>query len=347
MRLLTVLFLIGFSTLLQGQIFPGIFGESLREELQSAFTPSQVLTSSQCKDTLYAVVENEGGVVECLYSGFIGELDENEDPSQFLFNQNINQEHVFPRAFGVNNTPAEFDMHHLFPTRADVNQDRGNLSFGDIEDALTQKWYYLEGTQTSIPNEDIEAYSEYRANVHFEPRESKKGDVARAVFYVHTIYYDLVDQDFFNAQLGQLIQWHFDDPVDEKEAERSARIATYQSGKENPFVLDCTLAFRLYLEASGSNCQDFTSVDKGSNENEAEILILNNGGDSPSLQVFNPGSDALEVWVFDLGGVVRIQTQLLGEGQELNFAGLNPGVYTIVVRQAENGFFQVKKLIKS
>ena len=80
---------------------------------------------------MYAVVENFNGEVECVYTGYSITLTPGADPSQDAFAKNINQEHVFPRSKGVDNTQAEYDMHHLFPSRVDVNQDRGSLPFGE------------------------------------------------------------------------------------------------------------------------------------------------------------------------------------------------------------------------
>jgi hypothetical protein len=44
------------------------------------------------------------------------------------------------------------------------------------------------------------------------------------------------------------------DPVDEIEWDRTFAIASYQDGKSNPFILDCTLAHRSY-------CPDFNECD--------------------------------------------------------------------------------------
>jgi hypothetical protein len=44
----------------------------------------------------------------------------------------------------------------------------------------------------------------------------------------------------------QLCQWHEQDPVDDFEALRDQRIAYYQGGKNNPFILDCSLVKRAY-----------------------------------------------------------------------------------------------------
>ncbi len=82
--------------------------------------------------------------------------------------------------------------------------------------------------------------------VSFEPRELKKGDVARAMFYFRTIYPAQANSTFFDKQRATLCQWHTADPVDPGEIARSRRVAQTEQGNENPFALDPSLAKRTY-----------------------------------------------------------------------------------------------------
>jgi hypothetical protein len=147
-------------------------------------------------------------------------------------------------------------MHHLFPTRTPVNSARASFPFSEIPDSETVTWFYKNQVQSNTPNEMIDRYSELGPQ-HFEPRESVKGDIARALFYFYTIYRNEADQadpDFFQNQREDLCAWHLADPVDEIEWDRTFAIASYQDGKSNPFILDCTLAHRSY-------CPDFNECD--------------------------------------------------------------------------------------
>ena len=140
-------------------------------------------------------------------------------------------------------------MHHLFPTRVSTNSDRGSLKFGEVPDNSTSRWYYLANTLTSIPSTGIDNYSELLFNNSFEPREVSKGNVARAMFYFYTIYRAQANSQgagFFDSQRSTLCQWHIEDPIDEQEWTRTFQIASHQSDKPNPFVIDCTLAGRMY-----------------------------------------------------------------------------------------------------
>ena len=65
-------------------------------------------------------------------------------------------------------------MHHLFPTRANVNSHRGSLPFQNIIDSQTDKWFLNANIVTSIPNNNIDGYSEILTGEGFEPRENTR-----------------------------------------------------------------------------------------------------------------------------------------------------------------------------
>lgn len=99
-------------------------------------------------------------------------------------------------------------------------------------------------SSTDKPDINIDDYSEATGN-QFEPRESVKGNIARAMFYFNTIFSDKGEPSFFDQQDEALCLWNRLDPFDSPELARSAAIAQKQ-GNENPFVLDPSLAERLY-----------------------------------------------------------------------------------------------------
>ena len=90
-----------------------------------------------------------------------------------------------------------------------------------------------------------------------------KGDVARAYFYFYTMYQSQADNEapnFFELQRETMCNWHFQDPVDEKEWNRNIKIAPYQDDKKNPFILDCRLA-RLYCSDIAEECKTVNTKD--------------------------------------------------------------------------------------
>ncbi|MDQ3015218.1 MAG: endonuclease [Bacteroidota bacterium] len=237
------------------QIFPGLEGETLVEALQGEYTPHVLLNDTQVKDTLYARVFNEGDSVHCIYSGLAHDLPFGVDPSQYIFGsgnmtESMNLEHGWPQAKGAGDgTDGNMNMHHLYPSRVAINSDRADFPFKEIADNVSNHWYYLGIEMSNKPSSNINAYSEFLSGSSFEPRESVKGDIARAMFYFWTIYRDdaiAADPNFFNLMKEDLCAWHEQDPADEFERLRNNRIALYQDGKINPFIKDCSLARRAY-----------------------------------------------------------------------------------------------------
>lgn len=251
----------------QTVLFPGQRGDELRASLVSAYKPSSVLSEAAGKDRMYdtiwtTTVDGEEGVVG-VYTGFFVpfDCDPNCDPSQDVFNQGsentegLNQEHIWPRAEGVDGTQAERDLHHLAPTFVRANSDRGNLPFAEIPDPQTDDWYIDNTVTTTMPTTNVDAYSERDRSDAFEPREVFKGEVARALFYVATMYAEVVDLGFFEARKETLLAWHELDDVDQDEYDRTFVIAGFQGGedRENPFVLDSTLARRAFFPQPVAN----------------------------------------------------------------------------------------------
>ncbi len=327
----------------QQDVFPGLSGQELLNALEADYKPAFTLSNSASKDTLYAVIYRlPGDSLRGVYTGYTIHLPQGEDPSQAAFAQGINLEHTYPKSQGAAGGQQESDMHHLYPTRVEVNADRGSLPFGESPDEQTTSWYYLQTEQSNIPSSNIEAWSELLENVLFEPREDHKGNVARAVFYFYTMYRQAANQanpDFFEEQRATLCAWHVLDPVDSLEWARTWLIAQYQDGKPNPFVLDCTLAKRTY-------CSDLNMPCLTTSENTYFSESFSWKGLYP-----NPATDVIN-WRFALGESFRVQLVLLDVyGQvvaELMNTTLPAGVYeeTADVSVLPSGVYYLRLSLK-
>ena len=241
----------------QRVIFPNQEGQELLLSLQAEFSPLGPLDYGTARDSLFLKVWRHNDSLEGQYSGYRVPLPLGVDPTDYVFALGINTEHLYPQSKGAENGNARADMHHLYPTREDVNSDRGSLPFAEIPDLNGSNWYYRNIKQNRIPPPAVrDLYSE-GSSTAFEPREQRKGDIARAMMYFYTIYRAQAlnaDPRFFDSQVATLCDWIVYDPVDTDEAVRSARIAGFQ-GNENPFVLDCSLAARLgYCPGIDSLC---------------------------------------------------------------------------------------------
>jgi deoxyribonuclease-1 len=149
------------------------------------------------------------------------------------FDRSYNIEHVFPMSWVTRalrcgdrdacrrNSPRfneiESDMHNMYPARKDLNRARGSYPFRE-----------LAGEDWVERGCDLEIDHRVRA---VEPRPASRGNIARAMLYMADRY----DLEIFPRQRRLLLQWHEDDPVDDAERRRNARIAEVQ-GTANHWI---------------------------------------------------------------------------------------------------------------
>ena len=107
------------------------------------------------------------------------------------------------------------DMHNLFPTVGEVNGDRSNFVFGEID-----------GEKREYGKCDFEV-----AERIAEPKKSIRGDIARSYFYMSHQYKMEIPDDYEELLRG----WHLSDPPDEWERNRNSLIEDVQ-GNRNPFI---------------------------------------------------------------------------------------------------------------
>ena len=149
----------------------------------------------------------------------------------------FNVEHVFPLSWASNGLNCgkrkqcrvkstafnliEADLHNLFPSRSDVNHDRSSFRFGEVK-----------GEERRYGKRcDFEVSQSARVA---EPAPAKRGEVARAMFYMAYKYKDqgLV---LFKRQAKLLEQWHRNDPPSKEEQRRNNVIEKIQ-GNRNIFI---------------------------------------------------------------------------------------------------------------
>ena len=231
-------------------IFPGLSGQELLDSLFANYKTGTVLSYADARDTLFAKVYTVEESLHCVYSDYTIYMDPTQDPNSWAYNNGIDTEHTWPQSKGAVGD-AKSDMHHLYPTRIQVNSSRGSDPFAEIPDIETDRWFRKDQVLTVMPTSLIDEYSEKDDHgALFEPREDHKGNVARAMFYFYTMYEqeaNSADPNFFPIQKDILYDWHRYDPVDALEFNRTALIAGYQDGYENPFILDSSLVRRAYF----------------------------------------------------------------------------------------------------
>ena len=318
--LVTTLFFVIFSSLycqIHTPVFPNLEGEELADSVVLTFKPSTVLNYAMARDTMYGKIDNKEGKVTCIYTGHSIDLPKNTDPSIFLFMNNssdgINAEHVFPRSKGASEDSgnAFSDLHHLFPTRSAVNSARSNFPFQEILDSETTNWYYQTQNTGNLPTANLDLYSE-RINGAFEPAEMQKGNIARSMFYFYLMYQasaDAADPDFFESQRETLCDWHLIDPVDENEWNRTHKIAQYQDGKPNPYILDCSLALRSFCTHLTTNCIEVSSNSNYESLIESLVVFPNPAYEHVNIRIYANAPANTKVNVYSsIGNLIQSAT---------------------------------------
>ena len=243
-----ILFLIGSLPLGQDIIGEGLYEVELINFLQENYKTSSTLGYTDARDVMYLEIDREDdGSVYGIYTNYSVFLPESGvDPSTHLYENGINCEHIWPRSMYEGEEPTKSDMHALRPCKDNVNSARGYKPFSEVPDEQTTTWYWQDSQTSNIPSSNTDEYSESHGS-YFEPREDRKGDIARTMFYFYTMYSEVADDDFFEGQKEVLKTWHELDSADEEEIIRTWQIAFYQHNKPNPFILDGTLIERAYF----------------------------------------------------------------------------------------------------
>ncbi len=327
-------------------------GTALRSALHTIIKNHTTLTYSDLWDAFYTTdVRPDNGKVWDIYS------DNPDDGANYYFDFGsdqcgnysgegdcYNREHSVPKSWFGDAAPMYTDLFHLYPTDGFVNGKRGNLAFGEVNNA---NWTSSNGSKLGS---SAVAGS---PNTVFEPIDAYKGDLARTYFYFSVCYKDknlgVEDHSMFSGgnlkpwALAMLIQWHNDDPVSQKELDRNNAVYDIQ-GNRNPFIDFPELVGKIY----GS---DSINAFNPTNIEEFEL--------SERWQIYpNPANDAVTITppvttdqpatlqLLSLTGQLLRQEEItLSDSYRLNLAELTPGVYLLRIQSDQ--FRIIKKIVKN
>ncbi len=333
-------------------IFPGVYGDSLLARLVASYKHNNPLGYDGARQKMYANIDNHNDTVTCVYTGYRIYIPYNSaNASSLAGAQSVNCEHTYPQSKFNEASQPRCDLYHLYPTFEDANNARGSNPFNEIPDQLTAKWWRGTTYITTIPTSNIDEYSE-STSTEFEPREDHKGNVARSMFYLYTMYKsdcDNADPSFFGPQKDILRQWHYQDPADTAEQTRNNAVASYQ-GKKNPFILDSTLVRRAYFPA-------VIGIGEDQNETPADFTLYQNYPNpfNPSttitfdlrksqyteLKIFNTLGQ--EVKTLCIGFLAANTYRLSWNGKDSNERPVSSGVYLYRLKTGNQSV--IKKLL--
>jgi hypothetical protein len=208
-----------------GVVMDGDFGQLEDDELREQMVARHERTHDYldyyaARLIMFEDLDNDGGVVECVYTGVLVETE--TIPS----NLEMNAEHTWPQSKGAVDGAARSDLHHLYPVSSVINSTRANHPYCNVDEVIREDGGSKYGNTDGVRC--------------FEPRDEHKGNAARSMFYFASVYQQAIDP----AQEATLREWAELDPVDAAERERNSAIEVIQ-GSRNSFVDDPALINRI------------------------------------------------------------------------------------------------------
>ena len=193
------------------------------------------VTTLYSRKSVVDILERIGN--ECLENKFAPEL--------------WNREHVWSVSHGFKeeeNAHAWTDIHHLFPSQYDINNDRADRDSIQIIGKIAENKIL---SVADIKCDGCFKEEETREEGFFESPKVVKGQIARVMFYMDTRYegddssttntgdLKLVDRKTNSSKkfgvLSDLLKWHCEHEVDPRERERNDIVQQWQ-GNRNPFI---------------------------------------------------------------------------------------------------------------
>lgn len=193
-------------------------------------------------------------------------------------NSFYNREHTWPNSLGfpdnVSENSAYTDTHMLMLSDIGHNSARGNLAFGNCTsgESFATLVYFGQGGP---------GHANLRCGAYWHVWDALRGNVARAILYMDIRYEGgshgitgasepdlrLTDNPALIATTGgnasvaymgllaTLLQWHAEDPPDERESLRNGIVQSYQ-GNRNPFVDHPEWAACIYLAQCAASLEN-------------------------------------------------------------------------------------------
>lgn len=224
---------------------PMLSGERLFQELHRTVMPAKAAVAGykQAKAYMYSKADNIGcngapGILTFYSQICVNGSSDNGNDYPERGDQNgdgvvdkfVNAEHIWPQGYFNSALPMVSDLHQLASTLYTPNSRRGNMRFAKVSNAT-----YSTSCGSKLGSEG------------FEPCDPDKGNVARAMLYFVTRYYDqniregMNYEDFWTSRVPMLLEWNRQDPPDANERRRNDMVEAFQ-GNRNPYIDNPELA---------------------------------------------------------------------------------------------------------
>jgi len=249
----------------------GLTGTTLKNALHDLIDNNTYSSYDGAKLFLFQELDNNNGVVRCVYTGQDFSISSSYDGSS-----NPNTEHSYAQSWFTSSESSikKADVHHLFVSNSSVNSSRGNLPFDVVvNNNASYPSYngYVSKRGTNSSGDTV-----------FEPADQHKGNLARALLYFNVRYNQTLSQGGVDM-LETLLTWHNADPVDANELARNALVLTHQ-GNRNPFVDHPEYVSSIWGGASPNTIVQFSPASALVNEADGSVVL--------SVEIINPSSTA-------------------------------------------------------
>ncbi len=234
---------------------------SFLSDLSALINPHTVVSYFNYKTTVMSVFEpqdttNGQSFVICAYSGERKVYTDPFDWTPTGYSREHTYAHSWMPSYPADNPakPEYSDVHNLYPTNnSQANGPRSNLPLDSITGNVV--FTYLEGRVGYNGSQLV-----------YEPRQSHKGNAARALFYMATAYNGVNGQNWqLPVYQGQvhLKAWHENDLPDNYEIARNEYIFLLQNNR-NPFVdsvhFACNINFTNMTYVACANTNELTEL---------------------------------------------------------------------------------------
>jgi len=321
------------------------FLTSLQSRLNQPYTQTFYSNYASVMIDNFAARDTTGGqrVVSCVYSNYA------QLYTGAFFYDVISREHTYPHSWmdthPSQDGPEYSDLHNLFPTHQNsANAVRSNRPLGVVVEPISTFLDAKYGFDAS-------------GNRVYEPKDSHKGDAARAMFYMAAKWngtggnWGFPNPIDFAVQYGQdqevLKQWHWQDPPSNYEIARNDYIQSVQ-GNRNPFVDSvnwvCYIDFTdmTLMEPTGEDCIGTSSINE---IRFGRVNIFPNPTEGLlTLQLDMVQPEVLNAQVMDLSGRIVVSNAVSAtqgtSRHRLDLTGLAEGVYMVRISGTQGALTQ-------
>ena len=290
-----------------------------------------------------------------------------------------NREHIWCQSRGFKASsgaegPAGTDLHHLRSGDGYVNQSLHNdnpygyVDKSNISKDGKDKQTWLSGNYLG---KALNTSSKDEADIVFEPQDSDKGDIARAVFYMAAAYNNLdgkatitefnpnltivdyiydaksaISSDATTpatmSKLSDLLEWHKLDPVDEFEIYRNDLIYNNYQHNRNPFIdfpswVDVIWGNEgIIANPSSDTIHEVETLGFNFSIRDTNIEINLNKSDTATIKAYLDTTDTIS-WSVSNSEILSLDKSTTQSGEEVSIKALQEGTATISVKVIVDG----------